>query len=83
MEVQGWPINVGNFKGNGTLDFHHAAYNQRSALSLVNGILYVGFGGHIGDCNDYHGWVLALNTANPTMGWRLGDGWPRRGDSLP
>jgi hypothetical protein len=73
-EKTGWPINVANLKGNGTLAFHSAAYNQRSALSLVGGILYVGYGGHIGDCNDYHGWVVAVNTANPTMAaaWSTG-----------
>jgi hypothetical protein len=70
----GWPVSVGNLKGNGTLAFHQAAYNQRSALSLVNGILYVGYGGHVGDCNDYHGWVVAVNTADPTMAaaWSTG-----------
>jgi len=66
-EKTGWPVAVGNIKGNGTLAFHQAAYNQRSALSLVGGILYVAYGGHVGDCNDYHGWVVAVNTATPTQ----------------
>jgi hypothetical protein len=73
-EKQGWPVDVATLKGNGTLNFHAAAYNQRSALSLVGGILYVPYGGHVGDCNDYHGWVVAINTANPTMAaaWSTG-----------
>jgi hypothetical protein len=73
-EKAGWPVNVGNLKGNGTLAFHQAAHNQRSALSLVGGILYVAYGGHIGDCNDYHGWVIAINTATPTQAaaWATG-----------
>ena len=66
-EKTGWPVDVATIKGNGTMNFHAAAYNQRSALSLVGGILYVGYGGHVGDCNDYHGWVVAINTATPTM----------------
>jgi hypothetical protein len=37
--------------------------NQRGALSLVHGILYVPFGGQDGDCNAYHGWVIAIDTA--------------------
>jgi hypothetical protein len=74
MEKAGWPVNVGTLKGNGTLAFHQAAHNQRSALSLVGGILYVAYGGHIGDCNDYHGWVIAINTATPTQAaaWSTG-----------
>jgi hypothetical protein len=73
-EKAGWPVDVATIKGNGTMSFHAAAYNQRSALSLVNGILYVGYGGHVGDCNDYHGWVVAVNTATPTMtaAWATG-----------
>jgi hypothetical protein len=73
-EKSGWPVNVGNLKGNGTLPFHQEAYNQRGALSLVNGIVYVPYGGHIGDCNDYHGWVVAINASNPTMAgaWSTG-----------
>jgi hypothetical protein len=66
-EKTGWPINVANLKGNGTLAFHSAAYNQRGALSLVNGILYVPYGGHVGDCNDYHGWIVAVKASDPTM----------------
>ena len=40
--------------------------NQRSALSLVNGILYVAYGGHVGDCGPYHGWVVAIDPKDPT-----------------
>jgi len=31
----------------------------------------VAYGGHVGDCGNYHGWVVAVNTANPTnkAGW--------------
>ena len=70
----GWPINVANLKGNGSMSFHSAAYNQRGALSLVNGILYVPYGGHVGDCNDYHGWVVAVKASDPTMAaaWATG-----------
>jgi outer membrane protein assembly factor BamB len=31
---------------------------QRSALSLSNKAVYVPFGGLLGDCGDYHGWVV-------------------------
>jgi hypothetical protein len=73
-EKTGWPIDVATLKGNGTMSFHSAAYNQRSALSLVNGIVYVAYGGHVGDCNDYHGWVVAIKASDPTMAaaWATG-----------
>ena len=49
-------------------------HNQRSALSLVGGTLYVAYGGHVGDCGPYHGWVIGINTQNPTTrgGWATG-----------
>ncbi|MFN8026108.1 MAG: PQQ-binding-like beta-propeller repeat protein [Acidimicrobiia bacterium] len=34
--------------------------NQRSALTLANGRVYVPFGGRYGDCGDYHGRVTAV-----------------------
>jgi outer membrane protein assembly factor BamB len=34
---------------------------QRAALALANGKVYVAFGGLFGDCGDYHGWIVASN----------------------
>jgi len=34
---------------------------ERGALSLGNGRVYVMYGGLAGDCGDYHGWVVGLN----------------------
>lgn len=31
---------------------------QRGALTLANGYVYVVYGGLFGDCGDYHGWVV-------------------------
>jgi outer membrane protein assembly factor BamB len=33
---------------------------QRPALLVANGFVYVGFGGLAGDCGDYHGWLAAV-----------------------
>ncbi len=33
---------------------------QRGALSLSNGLVYVPYGGLFGDCGDYHGWVVGI-----------------------
>ena len=35
---------------------------QRSALLLSQGIVYVAYGGLAGDCGNYHGWVVGLRT---------------------
>ncbi|HEY2409256.1 MAG TPA: hypothetical protein VGI10_24795 [Polyangiaceae bacterium] len=65
MERTGWPVDVTKLKS-GNTTFQPQPANQRSALSLVNGIVYVAYGGHIGDCGDYNGWVVAINATDPT-----------------
>ncbi len=69
-EVAGWPVNAANIKsGNGDMlaNFDVGKEIQRGALSLVNGILYVPFGGVYGDGPPYKGFVVAINTATPTQ----------------
>jgi hypothetical protein len=61
----GWPVNVNNLKS-GSTSFNAPFQNQRSALSLVNGTVYVGYGGYVGDCGDYRGWIVAVDAADPT-----------------
>lgn len=70
VEAAGFPIDVSKIKA-GNVTFNSADQNQRSALSLVNGILYVAFGGYFGDGGNYHGWVVSVDTADPTKvaGW--------------
>ncbi len=43
--------------------FDAAKENQRAALTLVNGVVYMAFASH-GDHDPYHGWVLAYSAAN-------------------
>jgi hypothetical protein len=62
-EKTGWPVSVGGMKS-GSVTFAPQYQNQRSALSLVNGVVYVGYGGFIGDCNDYRGWIVAVDAAD-------------------
>ncbi|HEV3191821.1 MAG TPA: hypothetical protein VGY54_15025, partial [Polyangiaceae bacterium] len=64
-ERTGWPVSISKVTS-GNLTFNAGAENQRGALSLVNGILYIPFGGHNGDCGPYHGWVVAIDTKAPT-----------------
>ncbi len=40
------------------LDVH--VQQQRGALALANGYVYVPFGGYWGDCGSYHGWVVGI-----------------------
>ena len=72
-ELPGWPIDVTGMTSGG-VTFAPLAQNQRSALSLVGGILYVAYGGHNGDCGNYRGWVVAVNVADPTKrgAWATG-----------
>ncbi len=69
----GWPVDVTKIKA-GSLAFTPAPHNQRSALSLVNGTVYVAYGGHIGDCGNYHGWVVGVDAKDPTKtgAWATG-----------
>ena len=65
----GWPVSVSTAGS-----FDPKLHNQRSALSLVNGILYVPYAGYVGDCGAYRGRVVAISTSNPaTVGqWMTG-----------
>jgi hypothetical protein len=72
-EKTGWPVNLSGMQSGGQT-FNPAVENQRGSLSLVNGILYVPYGGYNGDCGGYHGWVFAINTKTPTSvgAWATG-----------
>lgn len=37
-------------------------HQQRAALALSQGVVYVAYGGLFGDCGDYHGWVIGSRT---------------------
>jgi hypothetical protein len=65
-ERTGWPIDVSTFSSGG-VTFAASPQNQRSALSLVGGVLYVAYGGHNGDCGNYRGWVIAIETADTSQ----------------
>ncbi len=54
-------IGVGG--SNGMVMFDPEQQLQRSALTIVAGILYVAYTGYA-DTNPYHGWILGFNAAN-------------------
>lgn len=76
----GWPVDLSTKVG-----FDPKLHIQRSSLSLVGGIVYVSFGGYVGDCGDYRGRVVAVKASDPTQvaGWATGgrgEGiWPAGG----
>jgi hypothetical protein len=63
----GWPVDVNN----AGIGFTSLAQEDRGALALVNGIVYVPYSGYFGDCGNYHGWVIGVHIDNPSIvgGW--------------
>ena len=63
--LPGWPIDVSDALQRLGRYFDPRTQNQRAAVSLLEGTIYVAFGGHFGDCGDYHGWVVGLSLHDP------------------
>ena len=53
---------------NGTISFNNITENQRPALTLQNGEVYIGFSNH-GNNPPYHGWLLAYNASTLHQDW--------------
>ncbi len=56
----GWPVNLNS----AVPGFTSSVQNNRGALALANGIVYIPFSGHAGDCGMYHGWVVGVAPTN-------------------
>ena len=63
----GWPVDLNSNAMVGSTTFDSLAENQRGALILLGGKVFVPFGGHIGDCGVYHGWIVGISTSDPTQ----------------
>jgi len=63
--LPGWPVDVAAGLRAQHLSFDSSVQNQRGALILQGGRLFVPYGGHFGDCGDYHGWVVGLRLDRP------------------
>src|SRR6266540_731160 len=59
-----WPVDLNN----AGIGFTSLDQEDRGALALVNGIVYVPFSGYLGDCGSYHGWVVGVQINNPSTG---------------
>ncbi|HEV2302765.1 MAG TPA: PQQ-binding-like beta-propeller repeat protein [Stellaceae bacterium] len=60
--LPGWPVDVAAAVGG----FEALYQNQRGALTIEDGRVYVPYGGHFGDCGPYHGWVVGIGLGNPS-----------------
>jgi hypothetical protein len=73
----GWPVTLSSttLKYNNST-FNSGSQNQHGATLLVNNILYIPFGGHYGDPPGYLGWIVAVDTTDPTKvaGWATQSG---------
>src|SRR4030095_7796810 len=54
----GWPVDVNATASYNGINFVSLAQEERGGLALVNGIVYVPYSGYLGDCGNYHGWVV-------------------------
>src|SRR6185437_3124725 len=61
----GWPVDVNATATYNGTSFTSLVQNERAALALVNGIVYVPYSGHAGDCGTYRGWVVGVRINNP------------------
>jgi hypothetical protein len=69
--LQGWPVDVADALAAKGQSFNTRFQNQRGALAILDGRVYVPYGGHFGDCGDYRGWVLGIRLQDPRdiVGW--------------
>jgi outer membrane protein assembly factor BamB len=61
-------LSTGRVRWRRRVDPPHAdprVHQQRAALALANGRVYVAYGGLFGDCGRYHGWVVGASATRP------------------
>jgi outer membrane protein assembly factor BamB len=60
--LPGWPVALGaGIRAQGA-SFDDGVEEQRGALALLDGKVFIPFGGYDGDCGDYHGIVASVST---------------------
>ncbi len=69
--LPGWPVDVAGVLAAQGQHFNTRYQNQRGALVIHDGRVYVPYGGHFGDCGDYRGWVVGIRLRDPrdVVGW--------------
>src|SRR6184192_2446833 len=61
-----WSVDVDATAQYNGITFDSFWQEERGALALVNGIVYVSYSGYVGDCGPYHGWVVGVDINNPS-----------------
>jgi len=65
--VSGFPVDITPTAQGGTVTLSPTEAEQRGALGLANGHVYVPFGGWLGDCGNYHPWVVSVPTSGGAL----------------
>ncbi len=73
--LPGFPVNVAEALKARGMTFAPRVQNQRGALLIAENKLFVPYGGHFGDCGQYHGWVVGIDLNDP----RSISAWSTRG----
>ncbi len=63
--LPGWPVDVAKALAERKPPFIARVQNQRGALLIGGGMLYVPFSGHLGDCGAFRGRVVGISLADP------------------
>jgi hypothetical protein len=63
--LPGFPVDVADALRASGQSFIPRDQNQRAAVTIIDGTLYVAFSGHFGDCGDYRGWVVGVPLREP------------------
>jgi hypothetical protein len=68
---EGWPVDVNAKAMADGRSFESSVQNQRGGLTILDGMVYVPYGGHYGDCGNYRGWVVGvkLDDPNTVISW--------------
>ena len=69
----GWPVDVNTAAHYNSMTFNSSVQEDRGALALVGGRVYVAYSAYVGDCGNYHGWVVGVDINNPSNVDGLGD----------
>ena len=67
----GWPVDLNATAQLQRNSIRFSGAGKRGGLALVNGIVYSSYSGYMGDCGNYHGWVVGVDINNPSNvhGW--------------
>jgi hypothetical protein len=64
--LPGFPIDVGDAVKLSGVSFMPRRQNQRGALLINADTLFIPYGGHFGDCESYHGWIVGISLSKPS-----------------